>query len=165
MQAVKGLGVDIIEIDRMRGALEREPRMKERVFTAGERSYCESKSRSFVHYALRFAAKEAAVKALGTGFRGLRFTDIEVSRDGKGKGDFNSGRYKDDILDRLIDAVEVEMDPARRRGMMLEAFQRVRENVYTIPLHRQMIPWAARAGITAVHRPDNVIEPLWIRVD
>lgn len=85
MQAVKGLGVDIIEIDRMRGALEREPRMKERVFTAGERKYCESKSRSFVHYALRFAAKEAAVKALGTGFRGLRFTDIEVSRDGKGK--------------------------------------------------------------------------------
>lgn len=85
MQAVKGLGVDIIEIDRMRGALEREPRMKERVFTAGERSYCESKSRSFVHYALRFAAKEAAVKALGTGFRGLRFADIEVSRDGKGK--------------------------------------------------------------------------------
>ncbi len=85
MQAVKGLGVDIIEIDRMRGALERTPRMKERVFTDGERKYCESKNRPHIHYALRFAAKEAAVKALGTGFRGLRFADIEVSRDGKGK--------------------------------------------------------------------------------
>jgi len=48
--------------------------------------------------------------------------------------------------------------------MMLEAFQRVRENVYTIPLHRQMIPWAARANVDLVHRPDNVVETLWVRI-
>ena len=87
------------------------------------------------------------------------------SRDGKGRGDFNSGRFRDEVLDRLVDAQAVEMDPARRRGLMLEALQRVRENVYTIPLHRQVIPWATRANVRAVHRPDNVVEPLWVRLD
>lgn len=82
---IKGIGVDIIEIDRMHAALERTPRMKERLFTNEERSYCESRTRPAVHYALRFAAKEAAAKALGTGFRGMRWTEIEVCRDGKGK--------------------------------------------------------------------------------
>lgn len=85
MQAVKGIGVDIVEIDRMKGALDREPRMKERVFTEEERKYCEKKARPHVHYALRFAAKEAAAKSLGTGIRGLRWTQLEVCHDGKGK--------------------------------------------------------------------------------
>lgn len=85
MSAVKGIGVDIIEIDRMRAALERQPRMKDRLFTDGEKAYCESKTRPEVHYALRFAAKEAGAKALGTGIRGIRWTEIEVCRDGKGK--------------------------------------------------------------------------------
>ena len=95
---------------------------------------------------------------------GFTLTPVLHGRDGKGKGDFNSGRYKDEALDRLIDAVEVEMDPVKRRGMMLDAFRRIRENVYTIPLHRQMIPWAVRANVKVVHRPDNVVEALWITV-
>jgi len=95
---------------------------------------------------------------------GFTLTPVIHSRDGKGKGDFNSGRYVDQALDALIDAIEVEMDAAKRRAMMLEAFQRVRENIYTIPLHRQMIPWAARANVDLVHRPDNVVETLWVRI-
>ena len=95
---------------------------------------------------------------------GFTLTPVLRGRDGKGKGDFNSGRYKDEELDRLIDAVESELDPAKRRALMLEAFRRVRENVYVIPLHRQMIPWALRKGVTAVHRPDNVVEALWTRI-
>jgi peptide/nickel transport system substrate-binding protein len=47
---------------------------------------------------------------------------------------------------------------------MLDALKRVRNNIYVIPLHRQMIPWAARAGVKVQHRPDNVVEPLWIQV-
>jgi len=82
---VVGLGVDIVEIERMRSALERHPNMPERLFSADERLYCEQKARPEVHYALRFAAKEAVVKALGTGFSGIRFRDIEVSRDAKGR--------------------------------------------------------------------------------
>jgi peptide/nickel transport system substrate-binding protein len=93
---------------------------------------------------------------------GFTLTPVIHGRDGKGKGDFNSGRYDDPQLDRLIDGIEGEMDPGRRRGMMLEAFRRVRENLYTIPLHRQMIPWAVRSNVKVVHRPDNVVEALWI---
>jgi peptide/nickel transport system substrate-binding protein len=95
---------------------------------------------------------------------GFSLTPVLHSRDGKGKGDFNSGRYKDEELDRLIDAIEVELDPAKRRAMMLDALKRVRDNVYVIPLHRQLIPWAVRKGVRAAHRPDNVVEALWTRV-
>jgi holo-[acyl-carrier protein] synthase len=82
---ITGLGVDIVEIDRMKQALARRPRMKERLFSADERAYCEKRSRPEVHYALRFAAKEAVLKALGTGFSGMRFTDVEVMREQSGR--------------------------------------------------------------------------------
>lgn len=82
---ITGLGVDIVEIERMRVALERTPRLKERLFSADERKYCDKRSRPEVHYALRFAAKEAVLKALGTGFAGMRFTDVEVSRETTGR--------------------------------------------------------------------------------
>ena len=83
--SITGLGVDIVEIDRMKHALERHPRMKERLFSAEERAYCDKRNRPEIHYALRFAAKEAVLKALGTGFRGMRFTDVEVVRDSAGR--------------------------------------------------------------------------------
>lgn len=82
---VGGLGVDIVEIERMRDALRRRPRMKERCFSAEERAYCDKRAHPEIHYALRFAAKEAVLKALGTGFSGMRFTDVEVGRDSKGR--------------------------------------------------------------------------------
>jgi peptide/nickel transport system substrate-binding protein len=96
---------------------------------------------------------------------GFTLTPVIHSRDGKGKGDFNSGRFIDPALDRLIEAAEVEMDPVKRRSTMLEAFQRVRDNVYIIPLHRQVIPWAVRANVHVVHRADNVVEAIWVRID
>jgi holo-[acyl-carrier protein] synthase len=82
---IKGLGVDIVEIGRMRDALARHPRMKERIFSADERAYCDRRNRPEVHYALRFAAKEAVLKALGTGFAGMSFQDVEVVRDAGGR--------------------------------------------------------------------------------
>jgi holo-[acyl-carrier protein] synthase len=82
---IKGLGVDIVEIDRMRRALARHPRMKERIFSADERAYCDKRNKPEVHYALRFAAKEAVLKALGTGFTGMSFQDVEVVRDVGGR--------------------------------------------------------------------------------
>jgi holo-[acyl-carrier protein] synthase len=83
--SVLGLGVDIVEIDRMAAALSRRPRLKERIFSADERKYCEKRARPEVHYALRFAAKEAVLKALGTGFAGMRFCDVEVVREANGR--------------------------------------------------------------------------------
>ncbi|MDA3935965.1 MAG: holo-ACP synthase [Actinomycetota bacterium] len=82
---ITGLGVDIVEIDRMKLALERTPRIKERIFSAEERSYCDKRAKPEVHYALRFAAKEAVLKALGSGFSGMRFTDVEVVREAGGR--------------------------------------------------------------------------------
>jgi holo-[acyl-carrier protein] synthase len=82
---IRGLGVDIVEIERMERALARHPRMRGRIFSPDEQAYCDSSNRPEVHYALRFAAKEAVLKALGTGFAGMRFTDVEVTRDERGR--------------------------------------------------------------------------------
>lgn len=72
-----GLGIDVLEIDRMERALERHPRLAERVFTAGERDYAAARARPGRHLAARFAAKEAVVKALGLrGGVGLREVEI-----------------------------------------------------------------------------------------
>lgn len=81
-----GLGVDIVEIERIRRILQRTPRFRERVFSEDERAYCDAKAAPEVHYATRFAAKEAVLKALGTGFsRGIGPRDIEVKRTSKGR--------------------------------------------------------------------------------
>jgi peptide/nickel transport system substrate-binding protein len=96
---------------------------------------------------------------------GFTLLPLLHGRDGTGKGDFNSGRVRDETLDALIDRSEVELDAARRGALILEALERVRRNVYTIPLHRQIIPWAVRAGVSVVHRPDNVVTARWVRID
>jgi len=79
---VTSLGIDIIEIDRIRRALERWPRMATRLFTERERVYCERRGDPASHYAARFAAKEATAKALG---RWLRWQEVEVARDPSGR--------------------------------------------------------------------------------
>ena len=71
-----GVGIDLLEVDRLERALERHPRLAERVFTPGELDYSRARRRPARHLAARFAAKEAAVKALGTSDLGLR--EIEV---------------------------------------------------------------------------------------
>jgi holo-[acyl-carrier protein] synthase len=72
-----GVGIDLLEIERMERALERHPRLAQRLFTEGELEYAGGKGRPGRHLAARFAAKEAVVKALGlTG--GFRLREIEV---------------------------------------------------------------------------------------
>ncbi len=81
-----GLGVDIVDIARMRMILKRTPAFKERVFSEAERAYCETTPVPEAHYATRFAAKEAVVKALGTGFsQGIWVRDVEVVRGAGGR--------------------------------------------------------------------------------
>ena len=77
-----GTGVDIAEVSRIRESIERfGDRFLHRIFTAGEVRYCGQKANRFESYAARFAAKEAGMKALGTGWsRGIRWRDIEVVR-------------------------------------------------------------------------------------
>jgi holo-[acyl-carrier protein] synthase len=84
---IVGLGVDITEVDRMEAAIERRGRpLLERLFTPSEIAYCEKHRHRAERFAGRFAAKEAAMKALGTGWsRGVRWVDIEVVREPSGK--------------------------------------------------------------------------------
>lgn len=84
---IVGLGLDIAEIDRIEAAITRHgAAIIERLFTPREAAYCESHRNKFERYAARFAAKEAAMKALGTGWRaGVRWRDIEVVREPSGK--------------------------------------------------------------------------------
>ncbi len=82
-----GMGVDLAEVGRIQKAIERhgEPFLR-RVYTAGEREYCERFKNKYERYAGRFAAKEAAMKALGTGWRrGVRWVDFEVVREFGGR--------------------------------------------------------------------------------
>jgi len=83
---IYGIGVDLIEIDRIRQAIERNgQRFIERVYTDMEQAYCSQRS-SYACYAARFTAKEAFLKAFGTGLRkGMRWRDIEVQTDDLGK--------------------------------------------------------------------------------
>lgn len=79
---IVSLGLDLVQIERVREITERRgERFLDRVFTAGERAYCDRRKRPAVHYAGRFAVKEAVMKVLGTGWtRGVRWNDIEVRR-------------------------------------------------------------------------------------
>lgn len=83
---VKGIGVDIIDIPRIKKMIEGDLQFVEKVFTETEIRYCQSKFRKEMHFAARFAAKEAFFKALGTGWRyGMRWQDIAVENDELGK--------------------------------------------------------------------------------
>jgi holo-[acyl-carrier protein] synthase len=79
---IVGTGIDIAEVPRIRHAIERfGKRFLERIYTPGEMRYCDSKANRMERYAARFAAKEAAMKALGTGWNhGVRWRDCEVTR-------------------------------------------------------------------------------------
>ena len=83
---VVGIGIDLVEIHRMKKAIER-PLFVQRVFTPAEQAYCDSRGRqNAASYAARFAAKEAVMKALGTGLSGGgTWQDIEVLPDEQGK--------------------------------------------------------------------------------
>ena len=86
---ILGIGTDLAETDRIRKAVERHgPRFLNRVYTVGEIAYVESKANRWERYAARFAAKEAGMKAIGTGWRrGVRWRDFEVANAPSGRPD------------------------------------------------------------------------------
>src|SRR6476661_10982711 len=81
------MGIDIAEVDRVKAAIERHGEaFLRRLYTQREREYCEQFKSKYERYAGRFAAKEAAMKALGTGWRrGVRWVDLEVVRELSGR--------------------------------------------------------------------------------
>ena len=83
---IAGLGIDLIEVERVASSIRKEAGFRELVFSKKEIDYCEGKADKFQHYAARFAAKEAFFKALGTGWaEGTAFNEVEITNDDKGK--------------------------------------------------------------------------------
>jgi len=83
---VAGVGIDIVEVERIAGSIGKDHGFKQMVFSATEIAYCEKLANSHQHYAARFAAKEAFFKALGTGWAtGTSFNEIEVVNEENGK--------------------------------------------------------------------------------
>lgn len=78
---IKGIGTDIIKVERVKKAVERTEGFLSKVFTTNEINYFKNKNNSYETLSGFFAAKEALSKALGTGIRGFRLTDIEVCHD------------------------------------------------------------------------------------
>jgi holo-[acyl-carrier protein] synthase len=107
------VGIDLIEIDRVRSALERYPGFKDRCFTAAEQDYCDSRANPAQHYAARFAGKEAVGKALGSG---VLFTWREVEIQGRPKpGVTLSGRTK--AWAERVGAARIDLSMSHSRGL------------------------------------------------
>jgi peptide/nickel transport system substrate-binding protein len=82
----------------------------------------------------------------------------------KGTGLYNYGRSRNDRFDALAAQSSVEADPKKREELIKAALREWKDQVHTIPLHRQVIPWAARSNVTVVHRADNWLEVPWVTV-
>jgi holo-[acyl-carrier protein] synthase len=100
---IVGTGVDLCEVARMREAIERHgDHFKNRVFTPGEIAYAENKANRYERYAARFAAKEAAMKALGTGWRGgLGWRDLEVTNLSSGRPTLTFHKKAAEIAEKI----------------------------------------------------------------
>lgn len=100
---IVGLGVDIAEVARVQAAIERRGgAFLRRIYTPAEAAYCERFKNKFERYAGRFAAKEAAMKALGTGWsRGIRWIDLEIIREPGGRPTLKLSGVAQKVADRL----------------------------------------------------------------
>jgi holo-[acyl-carrier protein] synthase len=110
-----GAGTDIIEVQRVEEKLLRTGNLKAKLFTPAEIAYCESKHRPALHFAARFAAKEAFLKAMGTGWSGgHKFSEIEVVNNALGKPELLvHGKVKEFCAAHGIGAMEVSLTHIR----------------------------------------------------
>jgi peptide/nickel transport system substrate-binding protein len=86
------------------------------------------------------------------------------SSNKKGDGDYNYGEYNNAKLDALIDEIKTEIDVEKRRKLINEALMIQHDELLNLPLHRQVIPWASRSTVTAVHLANNNVIPNWVTV-
>lgn len=133
--AVAGIGVDMLEIARMETVMRRRPSFVARVFTEDERSYCDASPRPADHYAARFAAREAVLKALGTGFsEGVGLRDVSVRRADNGQPScILSGRAAEIAKARGVQEVAISLstthDEAVATAVMVTEAVRPKRNV------------------------------------
>ncbi len=116
-----GIGTDIIELERVAAMLARGRQYLETIFTDKEIEYCESKARKAEHYGVRFAAKEAALKALSRGWcDGLTFCDIEVLDDERGQPQvFVHGKVKDLFEQHQIKQASISLSHSKENAIAI----------------------------------------------
>lgn len=115
---ILGLGTDLVEVSRLEDATRRHPGFLERVFTPAEMQYCDGQYRRFEGYAARFAAKEAFLKALGTGLRnGISWLDVEVLRHDDGRPELNlHGQAREAAAAKGVARVHLSLSHTRGVG-------------------------------------------------
>jgi holo-[acyl-carrier protein] synthase len=121
-----GTGVDIAETSRIEQSLERHgERFTKKVFTAAEIAYCDKFKNRAERYAARFAAKEAAFKALGTGWReGIRWLDVEVVHQPSGKPELVlSGRAQEVARELRVTRMSISISHSDRYVVALVIFE------------------------------------------
>ena len=106
-----GIGTDLLEVLRMKKTLSEQTAFKENIFTENEIAYCEKLKYKEQHYAARYAAKEAFIKAIGTGWRnGIKFIEIEIINDDLGKPEiFLSGKAKEIANNLEVNKIHVSI--------------------------------------------------------
>ncbi|MDQ6662922.1 MAG: holo-[acyl-carrier-protein] synthase [Acidobacteriota bacterium] len=117
---ILGTGVDLAEVDRIRAAIERYgSRFVERIYTPAEISYVEKKANRFERYAGRFAAKEAGMKAIGTGWkRGVTWHDFEVANLPSGRPTLRLSGEAAIVAERLgVKTISLSITHTARLGM------------------------------------------------
>jgi peptide/nickel transport system substrate-binding protein len=86
------------------------------------------------------------------------------SRNDRGDGDYNWGQVSDKKFDALVQQLKGETDTAKRQAMIIEAFKLHNDNIYHLPMHLQIIPWAMQKNVSVVHRADNWLEVPWVTI-
>ena len=129
------VGTDLIDVERVAAAMKRHPEgFGKRVFTRAENEYCGKKKNGFLHYAGRFAAKEAVLKALGVGLRGgIHWTDIEIVNDLLGKPVVTlAGKALQIAQEKKMRQLEISI--THSKGFANAVAVMVRENPHPSPL-------------------------------
>ena len=91
-------------------------------------------------------------------------TPVMRSPGSKGEGLYNYGRSRNDGFDKIAAQSSVEPDAKKREALVKQALMEWKQQVHSIPLHRQMIPWAARSNVDVMHRADNWLEVPWVKI-
>jgi len=90
--------------------------------------------------------------------------NVLATRSGKGRGDFNAGGYSNPALDTLIDRIQAESDRERRLALLHQALTLVKDDIPTIPLHQQVLVWAARDTVELAQPPDDFFPLRYVRL-
>ena len=117
---ILGTGIDLAEVDRIRNSIEKHgERFLRRIYTAGEIAYVERKANKYERYAARFAAKEAGMKAIGTGWRkGVTFLDFEVANLPSGRPTLRLSGVAAGVAEQMgVNAIHLSLTHTARNGM------------------------------------------------